>query len=282
MSFVGRNSWQPEHLHSVSARHKEYCYMLFGGSTVMTSTRKFAGSIAAACLALAASSGAALAQDKFEWSANIGGTSDYVFRGYSQTLEDPALQGGLDASYGIFYIGVWGSGVDFVQGSGGRNSGDASVEIDVYAGITPKLGPVNFDLGVIYYAYPGADDADGSELDYVELKVGASGEFIKSLSTGITYYYSPEYTGEVGDTHFIELNAGYEFQQVGIFTPSLSGLVGWGIYDNDSTLDYTYWNAGLTLAVENFSLDFRYWDTDVANNGLADERFVFTASVSVP
>lgn len=46
---------------------------------------------------------------KLTWSFNLSGTSDYVFRGISQTDNDPTLQGGFDLGYGIFYAGVWAS-----------------------------------------------------------------------------------------------------------------------------------------------------------------------------
>ena len=55
--------------------------------------------------------------------------------------------------------------------------------------------------------------------------------------------------------------------------------------------EYYYWNAGLTLAVENISFDFRYWDTNIDDDaaglicgspGLCDERFVFSVKVVVP
>ena len=67
---------------------------------------------------------------------NLDGTSDYVFRGVSQTDNDPTIQGGADLSYGILYAGVWASGLDFgddptVSGS------DAQIEIDWYGGIKP-------------------------------------------------------------------------------------------------------------------------------------------------
>ena len=274
---------------TVLKKRLKLIYVHDGGLTIMSLKIKFAGAMGGACVALAVGTGAALAEDKLEFSANIAGTSDYVFRGISQRLEQPALQGGVDATYNIFYIGAWASGIDFVAGSSNpEGSGDAELEVDLYAGITPKLGPVDFDLGVIYYGYPGAKDADGAELDYVEFKVGASAEFIKSLTTGVTYFYSPEYTGETGQTHTIEGSIGYEFQKIGIFTPSLTGLVGATLFDTDNSNDYTYWNAGLALAVDNFTLDFRYWDTDSTGNdfcadkGVCDERFVFTASVSLP
>ena len=45
-------------------------------------------------------------------SANVAIASDYVFRGFSQTAEGLAIQGGFDATCGSFYIGVWASNLD--------------------------------------------------------------------------------------------------------------------------------------------------------------------------
>ena len=140
------------------------------------------------------------AQDKLEFSANVGITSDYVFRGESQSSEHAAGQGGVDASYGIFYAGIWGSSVDF-----GDNSAD--VEVDFYAGIKPKLGNFEFDLGVIYYAYPGAKDS-AAEYNLVEGKFGVSTS-IDKLSLGATLYYSPDYFGSFGKALTVEGTAEY-------------------------------------------------------------------------
>jgi len=249
-------------------------------------------------MACAALPGAVLA-DSPSFSITVGGTSDYIFRGISQTLEDPAAQGSLDVTYGLFYAGAWASNVDFGAGS-------PNAEIDLYAGIRPTIGPgplwgpVTFDFGVIYYAYPSADDS-AAELDYVELKAGYSMEspWIKGLTSGTTLYYSPEYGGEVGEVFTLESVASYALPQFGIFTPSISGTWGTVYGDRDDNFspggttaeDYQYWNAGLVLAVEKFTFDFRYWDTDIdvvgagglcVSQGLCDERFVFTAKVTLP
>lgn len=242
--------------------------------------------------------GAALAED-FGYSITVGGTSDYVFRGISQTDEDPAAQGSIDVTYGLFYAGIWASNVDF------NDAPKATAEIDLYAGIRPTMGPgplwgpVTFDFGVLYYAYPNAED-HGAELDYVELKAGYSmvSPWIKGLTSGTTLYWSPEYGGDVGEVFTLESNASYALPQFGIFAPSITGGYGtvYGDIDEGFSVDgtnedqYMYWNAGLMLAVEKFTFDFRYWDTDIDSAGpgicaaqhLCDERFVFTAKVTLP
>jgi uncharacterized protein (TIGR02001 family) len=220
---------------------------------------------------------------KFEWSVNGGLTSDYIFRGFSQTQNSPAWFGGADASYGIIYAGVWASKVD-------PDFTSSDAEIDLYGGITPKLGPLTFDLGFIYYGYAGQQQdvgdpfyTGGVNVDYWEFKGGVSTEF-SGFSAGVTYYYSPDYTFETGEAHTVEGTLGYTFQNVWIFEPTIDGTIGWN--DVDQAGDYTYWNAGLALAVEKLTLDFRYWDTDVDTivNGknISDARFVFTASVELP
>lgn len=225
---------------------------------------------------------------QLSFSANIGVTSDYIFRGFSQRQHDPALQGGVDVGYGIFYAGVWGSGVDFIAGDGGPNSGDAHIEVDYYAGIKPVWGPVTFDFGAIYYSYPGAEKLGGEDLDYFEVKAGASTTFNKFGLIG-TVYYSPEYTGGLGEAVTLEGGASYELPQIAGMTPSISALIGTTLFSDDSSLDYMYWNAGLGLAVtSNLALDFRYWGTDnegfcdaAAIGNLCDDRFVASAKFTL-
>jgi uncharacterized protein (TIGR02001 family) len=277
----------------------------------MIDSRKLAVVWGAASVALMALSGAALADGyeqysaptppaeegrKFTYSFSLAGTSDYVFRGYSQTARDPTIQGSADFGYGIVYLGAWASGLDFGDTPGVSGS-DAQVEIDWYGGITPTWGPATFDFAVLYYTYPGANDFAG-ELDYVELKAGVSGELLKNLSAGLTVYWSPEYSGEVGSVWTLEGKAGYEFHKIAMFTPTIDGVLGWETGDDagwqaafaNGDDSYLYWNAGLALAVDNITFDFRYWDTDVSNAGgfctgpvfQCDSTFVFTAKVAVP
>jgi uncharacterized protein (TIGR02001 family) len=223
------------------------------------------------------------------FSANVALTTEYVFRGISQTAEGPAIQGGFDATCGLFYAGVWASNLDF----GGVAGEDiANIEIDLYAGIKPKTGRITWDLGVIYYAYPNAFDP-GANLDYVELKVGGSAEIWKGGTLGVTAFYSPEYTAKTGEVWTVETSFSQALPAMGRFTPTFSALLGYQHGDDaayqavisNGEDHYFYWNAGVTLAFhEKWSLDLRYWDTDISDAGSfctgtilqCDARFVAT------
>lgn len=244
--------------------------------------------IAAAIASMWASTSVALAEGtKPSYSANGAFTTDYVFRGVSQNAQEPAMQGGADFGYGMFYAGAWGSMVDFGPAA------DATAELDLYAGIKKSYSGFDFDVGAIYYLYPGASDA-GAELDFVEIKFGVA-TTVQKLGLGATVFYSPEYTGKTGETVTLEGKASYELTSFQGITPSISGLVGTTIstetngnfrtaFDNKD--EYVYWNAGMSFAIDKLTLDFRYWDTNLSKsfcNGptfQCDERFVFTAGIS--
>ena len=235
--------------------------------------RKEAGMIKSAILGAALVGGLALpAQaNELELSATTALTTDYVFRGISQTGQEPAIQGSLDAAYGIFYAGVWGSNIDFAN----------SLELDWYGGIASDWNGLGYDIGAIWYTYPGSNGG----LDYVEIKTGLSYGFTDSFTAGVTNYWSPDLKADA-----LEVGAEYAFNPIfnGFFSPSVSALFGWQWFDSGP--DYTYWNAGLTLGfMENWAVDVRYWDTDISNNtcgafvggrDYCDSRVVGTLSAS--
>lgn len=113
--------------------------------------------VAASVLAALMGSGAALA----EVSANIGATSNYVWRGITQSADDSAISGGLDYSHdsGV-YVGTWTSSTAF-----------GSPEVDLYGGFAKEFSGVGVDLSLTRYAYP--TDA-GASLDWTEAKVALS------------------------------------------------------------------------------------------------------------
>lgn len=243
---------------------------------------------------------------KKDWtiSGGVAITTDYVFRGVSQNAERPAVQANLDATYKMFYAGIFFSNVDFTGNVPGTSVGN--VEIDYYAGIKFPVGKVEADVGVIYYSYPGANDSFAvtgfKELDYVELKAGAKYKPVDPLTLGLFVYWSPEGTNKTGSVFTFEGSAEYVLPKLGSITPTIGALLGYQIGDSDryklvianGDTDYVYWNAGINLGFhDNFSIDLRYWDTNIKNsaagfsgnfcNGPAaqcNERFVATAKVT--
>jgi uncharacterized protein (TIGR02001 family) len=231
-------------------------------------------------------------------SANVALTSDYIFRGFSQTAEGPAIQGGLDLTCGRFYFGVFASSLDWgVVERHGLDDTWAYLELDPYAGIKGKHGHIAWDVGVIYYGYPNSARNHFGTFDgrfrneYLEIKAGLSGEVWKDGTLGATLFYSPDYQYETGDVWTLEVGFAQAFHKVWWFTPTFSALVGqqWG---NDGAYaeriaggddGYTYWNAGIALGFhEKWSIDLRYWDTSLDGDFCSgptfqcDERFVAT------
>ena len=105
-------------------------------------------------LALGSVSGLAQAQTatpESSLSFNVGATTDYRYRGISQSRLKPAVQGGIDyADKSGFYVGAWGSSIKWIKDAGG----DASAELDLYAGYKGAVGDVSYDLGFLRYEYP--------------------------------------------------------------------------------------------------------------------------------
>lgn len=232
-----------------------------------TWAKSIAGAMALAFLAGSASAGSlkdepAPSDRIFAWSASFALTNDYVFRGMSQTDKNPAVQATLEATYGILYGNVFTSNVDFGESV-------ATAELTFGAGIRPVLGPVSFDIGVIYYTYPGAHDS-GAELNMFEVRAGASVSPWKGGTVGVIGYWSPDYTGETGDVWTVEGTFAQELPKIRDIGVTFSALYGYQSGDDNSYLTtfgddhYSYWNAGVTLGFhERLSLDLRYWDSDL-------------------
>lgn len=214
----------------------------------------------AAALALMASAGAASAQDA-SITANIAVTSDYVFRGFSQTDQEPAVQAGVDVTVGSFYAGAWASNVDFGD--------DTDAEIDLYGGFRGETAGYAWDVGVVTYLYAPGENQD---YDYVELKAAGSRAF-GPVTAGVAGYYSPDFFGVDKEAFYGEVNAAYATPVTGL---SISGALGqqW----LNVTDDYVTWNLGVSYAFANtpLSLDVRYVGTDISNAPLADDRVFAT------
>jgi uncharacterized protein (TIGR02001 family) len=183
-----------------------------------------------------------------ELSANIGVVSNYYFRGFSESDDGAAVQGGLDwESPTGFYVGTWASNVDFGD--------DTSYELDLYLGFANELdNGLGYDIGYLYYAYP---DAPGSA-DFGEIY----GELSYSLfSVGAAYVVndSDDSALESGDVYYY---AGVDFPLANEF--SLGFLVGRTAFDDSDRENYTHFTASLgkeTDSIGAFSFNLEYEDS---------------------
>ena len=105
-----------------------------------------------ACAAvLSVAPSVAQAEEASPLTFNVGGVTEYRYRGISQSRLKPALQGGFDLTQGAFYLGGWASTISWIKDSGGK----ASTEIDIYGGVKGELAKdAAYDLGVLTYNYP--------------------------------------------------------------------------------------------------------------------------------
>jgi len=200
---------------------------------------------------LLVASGAASA---LELSGNVALTSDYIWRGVSQTDGGPAVQGGFDADFGSgLYAGVWASNVDFGD--------DTSVEVDVYGGWAGEISGVGVDVGYIHYHYP----QEGYQLDelYVGLSYGPA---------SITYSYDLGLAeDELGDYTDLGLDLG-EYSGV-----SFSVHAGYYDYaDADGVWDYK-----LAASTSMLGVDWELAYTDNDDDDADEDTFLLTVSKSL-
>jgi uncharacterized protein (TIGR02001 family) len=238
--------------------------------------------VALATSLLAGATVTQVAHADMEISGNVALTSDYRFRGISQSDEDIAIQGGFDLGWDTgIYVGVWGSSVDFngVDGEGF----DGSLELDYYVGWASDIGDSGFaiDVGYLYYDYPG--DSSSGEGDYQELYGSLSWN---DLAVGMAYsddyygetdtffYYYADYSLGINDTFTIDFHVGYnDLEKNGGFLAT----------DEDSYIDYSVgvtasWLAvDWTLAYVGTDLD----EEDVFDTEWGDDSIIFTISKSM-
>ncbi len=213
------------------------------------------------------------------FSASVAGTTDYTFRGISQTDEGPAVQGSFgwsnDFDVGGQKIGafasVWASNVEL-------NDGDnAHIEIDYSGGLSTEVAGISLEALAIYYNYPNA--RDGLNYDYVEAGGTIGYDFGLASVTG-TFLWSPDFFGGIGDAYYFAGDVSVPLP----FKFTIDGHVGRSEFDNAGSIDYTDWSIAISRPILGFDLSIAYVDTDQSTTecggDLCDPRGVFTISKS--
>jgi uncharacterized protein (TIGR02001 family) len=234
-------------------------------------------------------------------------TSDYRFRGVSQSDEGMAVQGGITVSHASgFYVGAWGSNL-----AGWGTFGGANMELDLIAGYKFGVGEGTLDTGIVWYMYPsGADTTDFAEL-YAKLS-GSVGPL--GLTAGVAYapkqealgnafpVGAPADPGDKEDNLYLSGDATYGIPDVPV---TLKAHIGYsdgnpGLGPNGTSIaptgTYFDWSLGVDIVpISGLTLSAAYVDTDISEaeanlirpnfatlggNSISDATVVFSITAS--
>jgi uncharacterized protein (TIGR02001 family) len=222
-------------------------------------------------------------------TGNVAFTTDYLFRGVSQSSNNAAIQGTMSYAHesGV-YVTAWGSSI--ASSAGG-------LELDTLLGYAGKAGDVSYDVGVMRYNYPGLNentggyvDASGNPVDTDYNEVYASVSFA-GAKFGLNY--SPDYFAESDKFLYSYLDYSKEVAGIGLFAH-----VGWNKFDDEVALnqalggggledDYLDYKFAVSKTVEGVVLELAYVGSDIESDtllaagvetGVAEDRAVFTVT----
>jgi uncharacterized protein (TIGR02001 family) len=205
-----------------------------------------------------------------EITGTIGAVSDYDFRGVSLSAKDPALQGSIDYAHDSgFYAGVWGSNIDYGDGV------DGDIEVDLYAGYANQINDeLGYDIGLVYYTYPGSDDIE----DYPELYAGLTYNWLE-----VKQWYTNDYGGSEDDAFYTEANGTFELPA----NFSLGVHLGYNYGDAFEDFEYLDYSIGVGYTLSHFDLGLKYVDNDMDDQIESDVfnsegRVIFSISTTFP
>lgn len=220
-------------------------------------------------------------------TGNVSLTSDYVFRGVSQSNREPALQGGVEysAESGA-YLGAWGSSISWLSDLSTTPAPlSSSLELDVYGGYRGKFSDaMSCEVGALYYWYPGDFPAGFNSADTFEAYAGVTVAASDKVSLGAKYSVSATdlfgYVDSDG-SGYLDLTANFAVAD------------GWAIgahagkqwIEGNEAFEYTDWRVGATRAFDTgFSVGMAWTGTDADDalytnpfgNKIADDTVALT------
>jgi len=223
------------------------------------------------------------------WDIAFGAAimSDYNFRGITQSNHKPSVAAYFEPRYNFNdslqgYLGLSGESISFPN--------RAASEIDFYGGIRPTFGKLALDGGFWYYWYPGGqcfnDPSFGpdclaplpngnvikADLSFWEIYGKATYTLNDQFSFGGSVFWSPSVLNSGADGTFVAGTAKY------ILPTFLPNGIGWFVsadvghwflgtadafYGNIPFKSYTTWDLGVAFTWKQFTLDLRYFDTNL-------------------
>lgn len=171
---------------------------------------------------------------EFSYGGSV--VSNYLAKGFTQTDDDPALQGWAELSFGMTYLSFFISNASF--------GGPTDIEYDLGIGFRPTLGDLQLDLGYVQYFY--RDD----KTDYGEAYIFGSYDVSDTTSVGFKYYHEVYFDY---DTLYVSGSLSDLPWDL-----SLSGGVGSDFGTRNLTKDAVYADIGLSKDIsDHTSFDLR-------------------------
>ena len=220
-----------------------------------------------------------------ELSGNAAITSNYIWRGVTQTNDGAAGQGGIDWGHDSgLYVGTWVSNVAFPDVNpdpGDEPTLGTGYEMDVYAGFGGEVGGFGYDLGVISYQYPITPN-----FNFTEAYVSGTMSIV-TIGLAYTVDAASGNDGGVFDSGDMYVNGSLDFaagkSDVSIYAGSY-------MFENDGTgadkiggdADYSHYGASIGKDGFTFAVDKNTADSDnVVFGSDTSDNVRFTASYSV-
>ncbi|QDK31770.1 MULTISPECIES: TorF family putative porin [Sphingomonadaceae] len=216
-------------------------------------------------------------------SGSVGLTTDYRFRGVSQTDKEMAVQGGVTVTHESgFYVATWASNL-----SGWGTFGGSNMELDLVGGYSTEISSgLKLDVGLTWYMYPGgASDTDFAE-PYVKLSgdLGPASVLVgvayapKQQALGKVYASGADYLDGIGNPGAKTDNF-YMWSDASAGIPNtpvtVKGHIGYsngnsGLGPNGTSVaptgEYVDWLLGADLALGPVTLGVAYVDTDISKS----------------
>lgn len=193
-----------------------------------------------------------------EVSGNIALSTNYFFRGIDQSGGE-ALSGGFDVAFeNGFYVGTWGSSIDF---SGG-------LELDYYAGYGGSFSDeVSYDIGYLFYGYPQGPSSEEFEEIYGS---------VSYADATLGFAYSDDYYASTGSSTYIYLDYGFDINEdfsLGFHYGTMSA--------DDPANEADDYSISLSTEAAGLGFDLSWIDSSESGGLFADNEFVLTISKSL-
>ena len=212
------------------------------------------------------------------WDFTVGGgaTTNYLFRGISQSDNKPSVNANFELRYSFsdMFTGYIGGSASSIKLTNQAQS--PGVELDAIAGVRATIGSFGLDVGAIAYIYPSFTTVGNAIFPtnptYWEGYAKASYAVNDNITVGANAFFSPSFLDTGASGQYIAATLAWKLpmdfavsaelgrQFLGTADVTHGGL---------NLPDYTYWNLGASYTYKIATLDLRYHDTNLSKTKCA-------------